>query len=185
MVWSCCNRFPKWFHLELVVLKVRKCLSELFSDFRMIDGSVEGSLSSTQRTSSDIDPASIESTHGYVETLPFCTDDILFWHSCVLQNDLTRWLRIPAHFHFLFAEMQARSAFLNQQTRNSWNIYLPHSQQHNGARINTVYIGFYDQTPSQGSWSQNPKAVAKLSGFSLGLTTRWSLNPMYSILRWV
>ena len=49
----------------------------------------------------------------------------------------------------------------------------------------TVYIGFYDQPPSQGSRSLNLIVVAKLSGFSLGLTTRWSLNPMYSILRWV
>ena len=50
---------------------------------------------------------------------------------------------------------------------------------------NTVYIGFSDQPPSQGSRSLNLIVVAKLSGFSLGLTTRWSLNPMYSILRWV
>ena len=50
---------------------------------------------------------------------------------------------------------------------------------------NTVYIGFCDQPPSQGSRSLNLIVVAKLSGFSLGLTTRWSLNPMYSILRWV
>ena len=44
--------------------------------------------------------------------------------------------------------------------------------------LNTVYIGFYDQPPSQESGSLNPKVVAKLSGFSLGLATRWSLKPM-------
>ena len=43
---------------------------------------------------------------------------------------------------------------------------------------NTVYIGFYDQPPSQESGSLNPVVVAKLSGFSLGLATRWSLKPM-------
>ena len=42
----------------------------------------------------------------------------------------------------------------------------------------TVYIGFYDQPPSQESGSLNPVVVAKLSGFSLGLATRWSLKPM-------
>ena len=40
----------------------------------------------------------------------------------------------------------------------------------------TVYIGFYDQPPSQESGSLNPVVVAKLSGFSLGLATRWSLK---------
>ena len=50
---------------------------------------------------------------------------------------------------------------------------------------NTVYIGFYDQPPSQGSRSLNPIVVAKLNEFSLGLTTRWSLKPMQTILRWV
>ena len=49
----------------------------------------------------------------------------------------------------------------------------------------TVYIGFYDQPLSQGSRSLNPIVVAKLSGFSLGLTTRWSLKPMQTTLRWV
>ena len=42
----------------------------------------------------------------------------------------------------------------------------------------TVYIGFYDQPPSQKSGSLNPVVVAKLSGCSLGLATRWSLKPM-------
>ena len=42
----------------------------------------------------------------------------------------------------------------------------------------TVNIGFYDQPSSQGSGSLNPVMVAKLSGFSLGLATRWSLKPM-------
>ena len=37
---------------------------------------------------------------------------------------------------------------------------------------NTVYIGFCDQPPSQGSWSQNPMEVAKSSGFLLGIVTR-------------
>ena len=41
---------------------------------------------------------------------------------------------------------------------------------------NTVYIGFCDQPQSQGSRSLNPMEVAKLSGFSLGLATRWSLK---------
>ena len=40
----------------------------------------------------------------------------------------------------------------------------------------TVYIGFSDQPPSQGSRSLNPMEVAKLSGFSLGLATRWLLK---------
>ena len=45
-------------------------------------------------------------------------------------------------------------------------------------KLSTVYIGFYDQPPSQESGSLNPVVVAKLSGFSLGLATRWSLKPM-------
>ena len=36
----------------------------------------------------------------------------------------------------------------------------------------TVYIGFCDQPPSQGSRSQNPMEVAKSSGFPLGIATR-------------
>ena len=32
-------------------------------------------------------------------------------------------------------------------------------------KTSTVYIGFYDQPPSQGSRSLNPKVVAKSSGF--------------------
>ena len=42
---------------------------------------------------------------------------------------------------------------------------------------NTVYIGFYDQPPSQGSRSLNPMEVAKSRGFSPGIATRWSLKP--------
>ena len=49
----------------------------------------------------------------------------------------------------------------------------------------TVYIGFYDQSPSEGSRSLNPKAVAKLRGFLLGLTTRWSLKPVQTTFLWV
>ena len=49
----------------------------------------------------------------------------------------------------------------------------------------TVYIGFYDQTPLQVSGSLNPKMVTKLSGFLLGLTTRWSIKPEQTILRGV
>ena len=41
---------------------------------------------------------------------------------------------------------------------------------------NTVYIGFCDQPPSEGSGSLNPKEVAKSSGFQLDITTRWSQN---------
>ena len=36
----------------------------------------------------------------------------------------------------------------------------------------TVYIGFCDQPPSQGSRSQKPMEVAKSSGFPLGIATR-------------
>ena len=39
----------------------------------------------------------------------------------------------------------------------------------------TVYIGFCDQPQSKRSRSLHPQVVAKLSGFSLGITTRWSL----------
>ena len=38
----------------------------------------------------------------------------------------------------------------------------------------TVYIGFCDQPPSEGSGSLNPKEVAKSSAFQLNITTRWS-----------
>ena len=41
---------------------------------------------------------------------------------------------------------------------------------------NTVYIGFCDQPPSEGSGSLNPKEVAKSSGFQLDITTRRSQN---------
>ena len=36
--------------------------------------------------------------------------------------------------------------------------------------VNTVYIGFYDQAPSQASGSLNPTVVAKLSKFTLATT---------------
>ena len=49
----------------------------------------------------------------------------------------------------------------------------------------TVYIGIYDQPPSQSSRSLNPKVVAKMSELLLVLTTRWSLIPMQTVLRWV
>ena len=44
------------------------------------------------------------------------------------------------------------------------------------AFYNTVYIGFCDQPPSEGSGSLNPKEVAKSSGFQLDITTRRSQN---------
>ena len=36
----------------------------------------------------------------------------------------------------------------------------------------TVYIGFCDQSPSEGSGLLNPKEVAKSSGFQVNITTR-------------
>ena len=42
--------------------------------------------------------------------------------------------------------------------------------------LNTVYIGFCDQPPSQGSRSLKPMEVAILSGFPLGIATRQSLK---------
>ena len=40
----------------------------------------------------------------------------------------------------------------------------------------TVYIGFCDQPPSEGSGSLKPKEVAKSSGFQPDIATRWSQN---------
>ena len=50
---------------------------------------------------------------------------------------------------------------------------------------NTVYIGFCDQPLSQGSRSLNPMEVAKLSGFPLGIATRWSLKAIFAKVHWV
>ena len=47
---------------------------------------------------------------------------------------------------------------------------------------NTVYIGFCDQPPSEGSGSLNPKEVAKSSGFQLDITTRRSQNTGWWLL---
>ena len=47
----------------------------------------------------------------------------------------------------------------------------------------TVYIGFCNQPPSEGSGSLNPKEVAKLSGFQLDIKTRWSQNTGLMVAR--
>ena len=45
-------------------------------------------------------------------------------------------------------------------------------------------LGF-TTSPSEGSRSLNPKVVAKLRGFLLGLTTRWLLKPVQTTFLWV
>ena len=57
-----------------------------------------------------------------------------------------------------------------------------------GSLFSTVYVVFYDQPGnprSQRSRSLNSKVVVKLSEFSFGSTTGWSLKPMQTTLRWV
>ena len=51
---------------------------------------------------------------------------------------------------------------VERKKRVSWSIF-------------TVYIGFCDQPPSQGSRLLNPMEVAKSRGFSSGIGTRWLL----------
>ena len=48
---------------------------------------------------------------------------------------------------------------------------------------NTVYIGFCDQLPSEGSGTLNPKEVAKSSGFQLIYYNRQSQNTVLVVAR--
>ena len=49
----------------------------------------------------------------------------------------------------------------------------------------TVYIGFWDQPPSEGSRLLNPVEVAKVSGFWLPIVTSWLLKAKFPEIHWV
>ena len=40
-----------------------------------------------------------------------------------------------------------------------------------------------EQPPSQGSRSLNPLEIARLSGFPLGIATRWSLKAIFALVQ--
>jgi hypothetical protein len=45
----------------------------------------------------DIDPASIETSHGDIETLSFQAEQIGHWNGTILKYHGSGWLRIPPH----------------------------------------------------------------------------------------
>ena len=49
----------------------------------------------------------------------------------------------------------------------------------------TVYVGFWDQPPSEGSRLLNPVEVAKVSGFWLLIATSWLLKAKFPEIHWV
>ena len=66
---------------------------------------------------------------------------------------------------------------------NLWLVFLCLCLVFNIWKESTVYIGFCDQPPSQGSRSLKPMEVAKLSGFQLGIVTRRSLKVIFAVVQ--